>query len=57
MITLDPELEDLATKRDLKELQPKIAENKTELIRWVVTVGLLQITVIAGLVFRLTGKI
>src|SRR5664279_5382026 len=68
----DYELDDLATKRDLKELETalkrdikeldltfnfKIAETKAELIRWVVAVGLLQITIIAGLIFRLTGKI
>ena len=64
----DYELDDLATKRDLKELDLKIeltkaelkrdiAETKAELIRWVVGVGLLQITIIAGLLFRLTGKI
>ena len=50
-------LEELATKRDLKELELKIAENKAELIRWVVGVGLLQITIIAGLMMRLTGKL
>ena len=48
-------LEELATKRDLKELELKIAENKAELIRCVV--GLLQITIIAGLMMRLTGKL
>lgn len=68
----DYELDDLATKRDLKEVETalkrdikeleltlnlKIAETKAELIRWVVAVGLLQITIIAGLIFRLTGKI
>ena len=68
----DYELDDLATKRDLKELENNLkkdieilrletrrdlAENKAELIRWVVGVGLLQITIIAGLLFRLTGKI
>jgi hypothetical protein len=69
---IDYELDDLATKRDLKELEfalkrdikeldltlnVKIAETKAELIRWVVAVGLLQITIIAGLIFRLTGKV
>ena len=57
----DYELDDLATKRDLREmelrLELKIAENKSELIRWVVGVGLLQTTIIAGLFFRLAGKI
>lgn len=56
----DYELDDLATKRDLKELQLtlelKMSENKADLIRWVVGVGLLQVTIIAGLLFRLTGK-
>jgi hypothetical protein len=64
----DYELDDLATKRDLREIELKIelvkaelkrdiAETKAELIRWVVGVGLLQITIIAGLMFRLTGKV
>ncbi len=57
----DYELDDLATKRDLKQLElimrKDMAENKADLIRWVVGVGLLQITIIAGLLFRLTGKI
>jgi regulator of protease activity HflC (stomatin/prohibitin superfamily) len=56
----DYQLDDLATKRDLKEmelkLQKEIAETKADLIRWVVGVGLLQITIIAGLLLRLTGK-
>jgi hypothetical protein len=63
----DYQLDDLATKRDLKEMELKleskikdtelkIVETKAELIRWVVGVGLLQITIIAGLMFRLTGK-
>jgi hypothetical protein len=49
-------LDDLATKHDIKELELKIAENKADLIRWVVGVGLLQITIIAALMLRLTGK-
>jgi hypothetical protein len=56
-------LEDLATKRDLKELELKIAQldtkmsdTKADLIRWVVGVGLLQITIIAALMPRLVGK-
>jgi hypothetical protein len=56
----DYELDDLATKRDLKELQLmlelKMSESKADLIRWVVGVGLLQITIIAALMLRLTGK-
>lgn len=68
----DFELLELNLRRDIKELETNlkkdieilrletkrdIAENKAELIRWVVGVGLLQITIIAGLLFRLTGKI
>jgi nitrogen fixation protein FixH len=76
---IDYELDDLATKRDLKELetalkrdikeleltlnlkiaetQVTIANTKAELIRWVVAVGVLQITIITGLILRLTGKL
>ena len=57
----DYELDDLATKRDLKELElimrKELADSRADLIRWVVGVGLLQITIIAGLLFRLTGKV
>jgi hypothetical protein len=55
---------DVATKHDLAaveaKLQAKIAETKVEiertkaeLVRWVVTVGVLQTAIIAGLVMRL----
>ncbi len=68
-------LEELSTKRDLKEIELKIelvkselkrdietvrkemAENKAELIRWVVGVGMLQITVITALILKLTAHI
>ncbi|ASF48339.1 CCDC90 family protein [Methylovulum psychrotolerans] len=82
----DYELDDIATKRDLKELELKmgrdlkelelkielvrselkrdietvrkeISETKSELIRWVAGVGLLQVTLIVGLVLRLTSHI
>lgn len=64
----DYELDNLATKRDLKELELrlesrikdtelKIVETKAELVRWVVGVGLLQITIITGLILRLTGTL
>lgn len=64
----DYQLDDLATKRDLKELEfrlesrikdteLKIAETKAELIRWVVGVGVLQMTLIAGLMLKLTHAI
>lgn len=46
-------------RRELRELdlslQLKLAHQQTALIRWVVAVGLLQITLIAGLLLRLTG--
>jgi hypothetical protein len=58
----------LATKRDVKEIELKIelvkselkrdiAENKAELIRWVVGVGLLQLTIITALLLKLTAHI
>jgi hypothetical protein len=61
-------IEELATKRDLKEIELKIelvkselkrdiSENKAELIRWVVGVGLLQITIITALMLKLTAHI
>ncbi|MDP2904394.1 MAG: DUF1640 domain-containing protein [Methylovulum sp.] len=57
----DYELDDLATKRDLREtelrLELKIMETKADLIRWVVGVGLLQITIIAGLLLKIAGTI
>ena len=57
----DYHLDDLATKRDLNESQLKlpkeIAETKAELVKWVVAVGLLQITIITSLLLRLTGKL
>jgi len=66
----DYELDNLATKRDLKEVEAAlrkdievlrlntakdIAETKADLIRWVVGVGLLQITIIAGLILKLAS--
>lgn len=60
-------MNDLASKRDLKELELKvdagirelelkvakdIAESKAELIRWVVGVGVLQMSLIAGLMLN-----
>jgi hypothetical protein len=41
---------DLATKSDLKR---DLAETKVELIKWVVTVGVLQTSIIAALVMKL----
>jgi sRNA-binding carbon storage regulator CsrA len=68
----DIEILCLETKRDIKKLENSlkkdieilrletkhdIAETKAELIRWVIAVGLLQTTIIVGLIFRLIGKI
>ena len=53
----DYNLDDQATKRDLNQgqlkLQKEIAETKANLVKWLVAVGLLQITIITGLVLRL----
>jgi len=44
-------------RRDIKQselqLQAKMSENKAEMIRWVVGVGMLQITLITALLLRL----
>ena len=55
----DFELDNLVTNQSLdlriKEVELKIAETKSELIRWVVGVGLLQTTLIAALLLKLVG--
>lgn len=43
----------VATKLDIKELEVKMAENKAEMIRWVVGAGFLQTVLIAALLMRL----
>lgn len=64
----DHRLDDVATKRDIRELELKIelakselkrdiAETKSELIRWVVAVGVLQMTVLAALILKMADKI
>lgn len=68
----DFELDDLATKRDLKALETelkrdikelelkqdaKLAETKSELIRWVVSVGLLQTALIAALLLKIISAL
>ena len=64
----DYQLDDLATKRDLKELEfrlevrikdteLKIVESKAELIRWVVGVGLLQTALITALLLKLSAAV
>lgn len=60
--------DDLATKRDLKELElqltreieknrTEIKRTKAELIRWVVGVGLLQSTLIIGILSKIAKLI
>lgn len=44
-------------KRDIETLRKEAAENKAELIRWVMGVGLLQITIITALLLKLVGHI
>lgn len=68
----DYHLDELATKRDLdariKETELKIelvradlkkdmAETKAELIRWVVGVGILQLTIITALLLKLANQV
>ena len=68
----DYHLDDLATKRDLKEMDTAlrheiellradtgriIAETKAELIRWVVGVGLLQTSLIIGALMKMAHLI
>jgi hypothetical protein len=53
-------LDELATKRDLKELELKIAESKADLTRLILSVGvgvgLTQLVAIFLLFMRLTGN-
>ena len=48
---------DVATKQDIalavKELEVKIAETKSELVRWVVGAGFLQTALITALLLKL----
>lgn len=68
----DYHLDELASKRDLKELElslkkeiellrsdtkKDIAETKAELIRWVVGVGILQLTIITALLLKLVHQV
>ena len=52
---------DLATKQDMEllrvELKKDLAETRVELIRWVVGVGILQTTLIVGILARLAKVI
>ncbi len=47
------EQRELATKNDIKDLELKIAETKSDLIRWVVGAGFLQTALIAALLIKL----
>lgn len=57
----DHKLDDVATKRDLKELsltlELKVAESKAELVRWVIGAGFMQVALITGLILKLSDKI
>ncbi len=54
-------LSEAATKQDLREielkLELKIAETKSELIRWIVGAGFLQTALIAALLIKLSAGI
>lgn len=53
----DVELLRLELKKDFAETHRAIADTKAELIRWVVGVGILQTTLIVGLLARLAKVI
>jgi len=64
----DHKLDDTASKRDLKELELilvsrikdaeiKIEQSKSELTRWVIGAGFLQVALIGGLILKLADKI
>jgi hypothetical protein len=54
------DLDNLVTNQSLdlriKDVELKIAETKADLIRWVVSVGLLQTALIAGLLLKLISS-
>jgi hypothetical protein len=56
---LDVRIRETELKIELvrSELKRDIAETKTELIRWVVGVGVLQMTLITGLLLKLSSSI
>ncbi|MGZ3767384.1 MAG: coiled-coil domain-containing protein [Mucilaginibacter sp.] len=56
---LDARIRETELKIDLvrSELKRDIAETKADLIRWVVGVGILQMTLIAGLILKITHAI
>lgn len=46
---------EIRIKETESKLELKISETKADLIRWVVGVGMLQITIITALMLKLTG--
>ena len=58
-ITLRKDIEILRAemKKDIAETGRSIAETKAELIRWVVAVGILQLTIITALLLKLTNQL
>ena len=56
---LDARIKETELKIELvkADLKRDIAEAKSELIRWVIGVGLLQTTIIAGLFLKILGKV
>lgn len=44
-----PDLTQLATKTDVAELRTSLAEVKADLLKWVVGIGVVQLTGIVGL--------
>lgn len=57
----DFELDNLVTNQSLdlriKEVELKIAETKADLIRWVVSVGLLQTALVSALLLKIISAI
>lgn len=56
---LDARIKETELKIELvkSELKREIAETKADLIRWVVGVGLLQITIITALILKIVGHL
>jgi methylphosphotriester-DNA--protein-cysteine methyltransferase len=44
-------------KREIEGVRKEIADTKADLIRWVVGVGLLQITIITALILKIVGHL
>lgn len=64
----DHKLDDVVTKRDIREIELKIelvkaelkrdiSESKAELVRWVIGAGFMQVALITGLILKLSDKI